>query len=129
MAVRVDRAPIGQAGDSTAFETCRPAHFPSSMSGVLGVAGFDADSTSACISVARSAPPFAPIFRSIVLRTGKAVETRDRKSVVEGKSVSVRVDLGGRRIIKKKSTMNKYIPFNPHMMIVHLIFSVILHTI
>src|SRR3546814_14454253 len=27
---------------------------------------------------------------------------RDRKSVVEGKSVSVRVDLGGRGIIKKK---------------------------
>src|SRR3546814_11874301 len=26
----------------------------------------------------------------------------DRKRVVEGKSVSVRVDLGGRRIIKKK---------------------------
>src|SRR3546814_11797974 len=26
----------------------------------------------------------------------------DRKSVVEGKSVSVRVDLGGRRIIRKK---------------------------
>src|SRR3546814_13763907 len=34
------------------------------------------------------------------------VERRDRKSVVEGKSVSVRVDLGGRRIInnKKKRT-------------------------
>src|SRR3546814_17561760 len=29
---------------------------------------------------------------------------RDRKSVVSGKSVSVRVDLGGRRIIKKKRT-------------------------
>src|SRR3546814_2640320 len=28
-------------------------------------------------------------------------EVRDRKSVVSGKSVSVRVDLGGRRIIKK----------------------------
>src|SRR3546814_17008790 len=28
----------------------------------------------------------------------------DRKSVVEGKSVSVRVDLGGRRIIKNKTT-------------------------
>src|SRR3546814_14878721 len=27
---------------------------------------------------------------------------KDRKSVVEGKSVSVRVDLGGRRILKKK---------------------------
>src|SRR3546814_1590307 len=37
--------------------------------------------------------------------TGAAVQqalTRDRKSVVEGKSVSVRVDLGGRRSIKKK---------------------------
>src|SRR3546814_11423395 len=32
---------------------------------------------------------------------------RDRKSVVEGKSVSVRVDLGGRGIIKKK-TMTYY---------------------
>src|SRR3546814_17631993 len=30
--------------------------------------------------------------------------TLDRKSVVEGKSVSVRVDLGGRRIIKNKTT-------------------------
>src|SRR3546814_12470911 len=29
----------------------------------------------------------------------------DRKSVVSGKSVSVRVDLGGRRIIQKKNTM------------------------
>src|SRR3546814_18330863 len=28
----------------------------------------------------------------------------DRKSVVEGKRVSVRVDLGGRRIINKKNT-------------------------
>src|SRR3546814_11329733 len=32
----------------------------------------------------------------------KVAWVRDRKSVVEGKSVSVRVDLGGRRIIKKK---------------------------
>src|SRR3546814_13614798 len=31
----------------------------------------------------------------------------DRKRVVEGTSVSVRVDLGGRRIIKKKKTDNK----------------------
>src|SRR3546814_16901997 len=29
---------------------------------------------------------------------------QDRKSVVSGKSVSVRVDLGGRRIIKTKNT-------------------------
>src|SRR3546814_16071856 len=32
---------------------------------------------------------------------------RDRKSVVEGKSVSVRVDLGGRRLIKKKNRITK----------------------
>src|SRR3546814_12433803 len=30
------------------------------------------------------------------------LDDRDRKSVVEGKSVSVRVELGGRRTIKKK---------------------------
>src|SRR3546814_15842316 len=32
----------------------------------------------------------------------------DRKSVVSGKSVSVRVDLGGRRIIKKKKDIVRY---------------------
>src|SRR3546814_17943471 len=31
----------------------------------------------------------------------------DRKSVVSGKSVSVRVDRGGRRIIKKKKNISK----------------------
>src|SRR3546814_8103628 len=35
---------------------------------------------------------------------GHARNVGDRKSVVEGKSVSVRVDLGGRRIIKQKSS-------------------------
>src|SRR3546814_15543240 len=33
-----------------------------------------------------------------------AIQQYDRKSVVSGKSVSVRVDLGGRRISKKKKT-------------------------
>src|SRR3546814_15998077 len=33
----------------------------------------------------------------------------DRKSVVSGKSVSVRVDLGGRRIIQKKTSKNESI--------------------
>src|SRR3546814_19915657 len=36
-------------------------------------------------------------------RWGLRVALSDRKSVVWGKSVSVRVDLGGRRIIKKKN--------------------------
>src|SRR3546814_16574104 len=36
----------------------------------------------------------------------------DRKSVVEGKSVAVRVDLGGRRIInKKKETKIRHKPY------------------
>src|SRR3546814_10488230 len=39
-----------------------------------------------------------PILREVCRGAG----IKDRKSVVEGKSVSVRVDLGGRRIINKK---------------------------
>src|SRR3546814_19016120 len=35
-------------------------------------------------------------------------EAVDRKSVGEGKSGSVRVDLGGRRNIKKKTSLQKY---------------------
>src|SRR3546814_20322669 len=35
----------------------------------------------------------------------------DRKSVVSGKSVSVRVDLGGRRILKKKKHSNPIIHY------------------
>src|SRR3546814_20563611 len=38
-----------------------------------------------------------------------ALDQVDRNSVVYGKSVSVRVDLGGRRIIKKKTHLNLYI--------------------
>src|SRR3546814_11355849 len=39
----------------------------------------------------------------------------DRKSVVLGKSVSVRVDLGGRRIInKKKPLSHSSLPSRPH---------------
>src|SRR3546814_17575657 len=58
------------------------------------------------------------------------VEAReeDRKSVVSGKSVSVREDLGGRSIIKKKNelhTSQQYIRYNyktPSTTIIHLIF-------
>src|SRR3546814_15162874 len=37
-----------------------------------------------------------------ITQTNMVFQRPDRKSVVWGKSVSVRVDLGGRRIIKKK---------------------------
>src|SRR3546814_19508905 len=39
----------------------------------------------------------------LILEDHFAVVKHDRKSVVSGKSVSVRVDLGGRRLIKKKN--------------------------
>src|SRR3546814_20129488 len=47
---------------------------------------------------------FAPvgIEITIVVMPKKLLTLADRKSVVSGKSVSVRVDLGGRRFIKKK---------------------------
>src|SRR3546814_20086431 len=45
------------------------------------------------------------VLGETALRGGKII---DRKSVVQGKRVSVRVDLGGRRIIKKKRTMKQY---------------------
>src|SRR3546814_21147199 len=43
----------------------------------------------------------------------RRVGNRDRKSVVSGKSVSVRVDIGGRRILKKKRSSKQY--KNEHM--------------
>src|SRR3546814_12879314 len=63
-----------------------------------GVAG------SAIVTAARSHSPAG----STVATCTVCARLANRKSVVEGKSVSVRVDLGGRRIIKKKkNTTNK----------------------
>src|SRR3546814_18716585 len=52
-----------------------------------------------------SASLLEPVFWiKIYLRHAKAAfDLLDRKSVVKGKSVAVRVDLGGRRIIKNKN--------------------------
>src|SRR3546814_15918205 len=44
-----------------------------------------------------------------VAGTDKSIDL-DRKSAVKGKSVSVRVDPGGRRIIQKKTTHNHPTP-------------------
>src|SRR3546814_18146814 len=44
-------------------------------------------------------------FTQIPLTLGVGETLADRKSVVEGKSVSVRVDLGGRRNIKKTNKL------------------------
>src|SRR3546814_11842161 len=86
----------------TGVQTCalpisdlRSAHIPPQAS----VAG---DWYSVPVMVHRRFPP-------ITQRFDHAAQP-DRKSVVSGKSVSVRVDLGGRRIIKKKNTINEQSP-------------------
>src|SRR3546814_16357981 len=48
-------------------------------------------------------PPSIPPPKNQPRRLAPQRLRRDRKSVVKGKSVPVRVDLGGRRIIKKKT--------------------------
>src|SRR3546814_12401900 len=57
----------------------------------------------------RAAPGEGPAFPTN--KPSLPRQKRDRKSGVEGKRVSVRVDLGGRRIIKKK---------NKHLIIQHV---------
>src|SRR3546814_16634484 len=57
-------------------------------------------SPSSCVHLTSTRPlsfDSAPCLTALVARSLKA-----RKSVVEGKSVSLRVDLGGRRYLKKK---------------------------
>src|SRR3546814_15851353 len=55
-------------------------------------------------AVVREVPGTTSAFAE---RLTGAYYLEDRKSVVEGKSVSVRVDLGGRRCIKKKKKKKK----------------------
>src|SRR3546814_212205 len=74
------------------------------LQGYRSVPGGGYDGDSACVavpgSVGRDASAVAS--RSDASRSTFFFFSADRKSVVAGKSVSVRVDLGGRRIIKKK---------------------------
>src|SRR3546814_17656642 len=62
--------------------------------------------SSAVISVAAPPKPSGRLFEQVHAAStstwSSADRYTDRKSVVEGKSVAVRVDIGGRRIIKKK---------------------------
>src|SRR3546814_16436249 len=48
--------------------------------------------------------PFTARYVAVVTSTQSRLGLRDRKSVVRGKRVSVRVDLGGGRLLKKKNT-------------------------
>src|SRR3546814_17887497 len=61
------------------------------------------------ISVARRNTASELVAQSMVLteQAHKRDLLRDRKSVVEGKSVSVRVDIGGGRILQKKKSTKR----------------------
>src|SRR3546814_15299915 len=58
-----------------------------------------------------------PLWISLILTIAVMVLLADRKSVVLGKSVSVRVDIGGRRLIKKKTNThaNRRASYKQHM--------------
>src|SRR3546814_19142912 len=79
-------------GLSTAAVPIQAATSSSVMSAARAV-GFTVTSTGVLSGLSQFTPSLAI--------------ARDRKSVVEGKGVSVRVDLGGRRVIKKKKNRNK----------------------
>src|SRR3546814_15183916 len=60
---------------------------------------------------------------------GHAADGADRKSVVSGKSVSVRVDLGGRRIIKKNQSHSNlhnqsFTIFKNKHIVTHLLYNI-----
>src|SRR3546814_18900685 len=59
-----------------------------------------------CRAVSRS-PQSSLVTGQIIGLDGGIMHPRDRKSVVSGESVSVRVELGGRRITKKQNTKTK----------------------
>src|SRR3546814_18178761 len=86
---------------------------------------FSSDLLIAFRSLTCARSPVFPVGRSIDTSRRKttcsipspatSATVSDRKSVVSGKSVSVRVDPGGRRIIKKKNHTATPDTENPHL--------------
>src|SRR3546814_16583444 len=59
------------------------------------------------VVMARKNENSAAVLRSTPSNSAPRMVAPDRRSVVQGKSVSVRVDLGGRRLIKKKTQVRQ----------------------
>src|SRR3546814_18137143 len=87
-----------RCSSAAANETTRISERYRSLTGIIGVLG------AFPIRFARLLGLLAIVLADLLPGLG-VVFRGDRKSVVSGKSVSVRVDLGGRRIHKKKRTI------------------------
>src|SRR3546814_16285561 len=85
-----------RAGRRAAPVRLPPAGYPA------GAGGHNHEPQEAATAVSRGRAGGAAPARPQAGHRHKGADGADRKSVGEGKSVSVRVDLGGRRIIKKK---------------------------
>src|SRR3546814_10947203 len=62
-----------------------------------------------CVEIKHRNADLLQPFAAGIRRRNRTLDVmhQDRKSVVSGRSVSVRVDLGGRRILKKKNKRHK----------------------
>src|SRR3546814_16255109 len=106
---RLTCAPLGGSRSSTSLSTS-PAALPSSVGGrrsesftaVCGRSTLPADSSDGMPSIPVSDSAGRQVRLSTSSSRSSDIGVLDRKSVVWGKGVSVRVDLGGGRRLNKK---------------------------
>src|SRR3546814_14690348 len=94
--------PILPAGDDGVMPSAATIDFPAYLD--EQAPGFRAE-LAAILERFGDDFPGLPLDRRVALVRDFSVADPDRKSVVYGKRVAVRVDLGGRRIIKKKNSI------------------------
>src|SRR3546814_11359104 len=100
---------------SETLEAVQMAHAAAYTAVMSHRSGETEDATIADLAVATNCGQIktGPLSRSDrlakynqLIRIEEELDTADRQRVEKGKSVSVRVELGGRRIIKKKKNIN-----------------------
>src|SRR3546814_19428067 len=89
------RAPVQRRDEGSLNNVCRSALDAARSDGVLLL--------SMSASLSRPLRKILPTAFGVTLFSRHCFIQEDRKHVVSGKSVSVRVDLGGRSIIKNKN--------------------------
>src|SRR3546814_18300869 len=91
--------PVTKLASSDASHSAASATSPGLTRRPIGTA----PTIFASFAAASAGSPLRPVKPAFI-----GVSARDRKSGVEGKGVSVRVDLGGRRSIKKKQQKEQH---------------------